>query len=569
MRAAEIADVLDEIARLLQFRGGDPFKPRAYSTGARTLRGLEEPLQSVIAEGRLRTLPGIGPALAAKIERLYTTGSLPLHDHLLAETPVGVLDLIAVPGVGPVRARAAHEALGIESLDDLEAVAADGRLAGVPGFGPKTVAAVLAGLERVRGYAGRFLGFQAAAAAAALISRLRAHDSVIAAEVAGGLRRRMETVDEIVLVASSGQPEPVIAAFLDHPTVASATAPGETEADSAATATARLAGGIPATLHVVPPAAWPVALQRLTGSPAHNGKLDAIARRERVSLDALACEDEAAVYAALGLAWIPPELREDRGEVEAAAAGRLPRLIEPGDIRGVVHCHTTWSDGRGTIADMARAAGERGYEYLAVCDHSQSAGYAGGLTAEDLTRQRAEIRKVNAGDPGCTVLAGCEVDILADGSLDYPDDVLARLDCVVASLHSRLGLPREEQTARVLRAIENPYLDILGHPTGRVLLRREGADLDLERVLDAAAHHGVIVEVNADPHRLDLDWRWHQAGVERGVRFSIDPDAHGPETIDLIRGGVAVARKGGLTVNDVVNAGTLAEFESGLRRNRS
>ncbi|HUP00933.1 MAG TPA: DNA polymerase/3'-5' exonuclease PolX [Gemmatimonadota bacterium] len=575
MRAAEVADVLEEIGRLLEFQGGNPFKARAYRNAAQTLRTIEEPLVDVVAEGRLRELPGIGPAIAQKIEQLAETGSIPLHQKLLAETPIGVLELIAVPGVGPVRARAAYDALGIASLDELEAAATSGRLTEVRGFGERTVATVLAGLARTREYSGRFLGYEARGVAELLLARLETNPAVVRAAVAGGLRRRMETVHDIDLVAAANDPTAVIDAFVSQPAVAEVTARGDTKV------TVRMAAGLPADLRIVPPRAFPFALQYLTGSQAHNTRLRGIAKRKGLKLneyglspiatdgdDSLDCPDEAAVYGALGLPCIPPELREDRGEIEAAQAGRLPELIEIEDLRGVVHCHTVWSDGRGTIAEMARAAGERGYEYLVVCDHSRSAAYAGGLTAADLARQRAEIRKVNAGDPGCTVLAGCEVDILADGSLDYPDEVLARLDCVVASLHSRLGLPREEQTARVLKALENPYLDMLGHPTGRVLLRREGADLDIERVLDAAAARGVLVEVNADPHRLDLDWRWHRAGVERGVRFSIDPDAHGPETIDLLEGGVAVARKGGLTAGDVVNAGSLAEFEAALRRNR-
>ncbi|CAN5259772.1 DNA polymerase/3'-5' exonuclease PolX [soil metagenome] len=563
MRAAQIADVLDEIGRLLEFRGENPFKTRAYATGAQTLLALDEPLGAVIAEGRLRSLPGIGAALAEKIEGLWTTGRLPLHEKLLAETPIGVLDLITVPGVGPIRARAAHQALGIASLDDLAAVAADGRLAEVPGFGAKTVAAVLEGLERARRYAGRFLGFEAAALAAPLLAWLRAEDAVIAAEVAGGLRRRMEIVRDIDLVAASDDPAAVVDAFADHPLVAAVLTRGR------AKITARLAGGIPADLRVVPPRLFPFALQYLTGSLAHNTKLRGTPRRKGLGPGRLLdCPDEAAVYAALGLSWITPELREDRGEIEAARKRALKELIEPGDLKGVVHCHTTWSDGRASIAEMARAAAERGYEYLVVCDHSRSAAYAGGLSAEDLARQREEIEAVNTAGSGCKVLPGSEVDILADGSLDYPDEVLAHLDCVVASLHSRLGLPREEQTARVCRALANPYVDILGHPTGRVLLRREGADFDMERVLDAAAEHGVAVEVNADPHRLDLDWRWHQAAVARGVKLAIDPDAHGPETIDLLQGGIAAARKGGLTAGDVVNARPLEEFEAALRRNR-
>lgn len=572
MRAAEVADILEEIGRLLEFKGENPFKVRAYRNAARALADLEEPLETLIAEARLREISGIGAAIADKIVAYAETGSIPLLERLRQEVPAGVLELVAVPGLGPKRARAAFEALGIASLDDLEAAAASGRLAKVPGFGEKTAKTVLASLARVRQYTGRWLAAEARPLGERLLASLRADPAVRRAETAGGLRRAMETVHDIDLVAATDDPAAVIERFVALPSVAAIAGRGDTKA------LVRLAGGIPADLRVVTPAEFPFALQYFTGSQAHNTRLRGLAKRHGLKLNeyglfredgaGVDCGDEAAVYRALGLSWIPPELREDRGEIEAAGADGLPRLVEPDDLRGVVHIHTDWSDGRATIATMAVAAQERGYEYLVVCDHSRSAAYAGGLDAERLLAQRDEIERVNAELEGFTVLAGCEVDILADGSLDYPDEVLARLDIVVGSVHSRLGLPRQEQTARYMRAIESPWLDILGHPTGRILNRRNGADLEIERLMDAAAEHGVALEINVDPHRLDLDWRWHRAAVERGIRFSIDPDAHGPETIGYLDHGIGIARKGGLTKEDILNALPVEDFRAALRRNR-
>jgi DNA polymerase (family 10) len=572
MRAAEVADVLEEIGRLLDFKGENPFKVRAYVNAARALADLAEPLEAVVAEGRLLEISGIGAAIADKIATYAETGSIPLLDRLRSEIPAGVLELVAVPGLGPKRARAAFQALGVASLDDLEKAAASGRLAEVQGFGEKTARTILANLERVRAYTGRWLAAEARPLAERLLAALREDPDVVRAETAGGLRRAMETVHDVDLVAASADPAAVLERFAELPAVAAVIARGDTKA------TVRLAGGIPADLRVVEPAAFPFALQYFTGSQAHNTRLRGLARRRGLKLNEYAllrkdgtpveCADEVAVYGALGLEWIPPEIREDRGEVEAARKGGLPRLVERDDLRGVLHVHTEWSDGRATIQAMAEAAREGGFEYLAVCDHSRSAAYAGGLPAERLREQREEIERVNAGLEGFVVLAGCEVDILADGGLDYPDDVLAGLDLVVGSLHSRLGLPREEQTERVLRAIENPWLDVLGHPAGRVLNRREGADLDMERVLDAAAAAGVALEVNGDPHRLDLDWRWHRAAMERGIRLAIDPDAHGPETLDYVDNGIGIARKGWVTREAVLNALPLDQFRKALRRHR-
>ena len=589
MRNAEVARVMEEIGGLMRFRGDDYFKIRAYENAAQAIRELEEPLDRLLAEGRLRSVPGIGAAIEKKIADYAATGTVPLHQKLLDEIPLGALELLEVPGLGPKRARAAFLEAGIDSLDALEAAAMDGRLASVSGFGPRSVEAIIAGLAQVRRHAGRHLGSDARALAEILAGSLRALPGVARAEVAGDLRRRVEIVDDAVLVVAAEDPDRVIEAFLDHPMTAEVLSREGAGARKARKGAARgdarqavvlLGGGLSARLAVVPPGSFAASLVVETGSAEHVENLRELATRKKLRLERnglfrlrgtrpISSPDEAHVYGALGLAWVPPELREGRGEVEAAANGALPVLIERRALRGLIHVHTTWSDGRASVETTASAARELGFEYLVVCDHSRSTSIAGGLAIEDLRRQIDEIRQVDARLEGIDVLAGSEVDILADGSLDYPDEVLAELDCVVASVHGHFRLGRAEQTARMLRALANPWLDILGHPIGRILLSRDGIDVDLEAVLDAAAEHGVALEVNGDPNRLDLDWRWHRAATDRGIRLSIDPDAHGPETIEpMLAGALEIARKGWVTAAQVLNALPAAEFRAALRRNR-
>ncbi len=556
MNAHEIARVLDEVGRLMRFRGkGNPFKAKAYVEAAKTLRALGEPIDEVIAGDRLRDLPGIGPAIEKKIRVLHETGSLPLHEELKAEMPLGVLELSAVPGLGRTRARQAWEALGVESLDQLEAAAESGELATVPGFGPKTVAAVKRGVARARTHAGRVTLTEARRVAEALERGMAASPAVARVAVAGDVRRRSNVVGEIVLVAEGPDPAAVARAF------------------------ERVAGEGRARLAVASAGAWGAALVAETGSAHHVEALAARAAERGMELSSAgltrdgapaggATEEE--VYEALGLAWIPPELREGRGEIEAAARGRLPALVERGDLRGALHVHTTWSDGRATVRAMAEKARELGFEYLAVCDHSRSAAYAGGLTLDRLALQRIEIDALNRELEGIRVLAGSEVDVRNDGELDWPDEALAGLDFVVASLHGGFSLPKKDQTRRVLKAIANPWVDVMGHPTGRILLGREGARLDMDAVLDAAATHGVALEVNGDPRRLDLDWTWHTAALERGIPLALGSDAHGPETLEpLTMNAVNAARKGGVESRHVLNARGLEEFEAALRRRRS
>lgn len=564
MENAEIARVLEEIGRLLELRGDEnPFKSRAYRRAARTIRALDEPIDRIAARQRLESLPGIGPAIGEKIRAFRRTGQIPLHERLRAEMPTGLIELTGVPGLGVKRIRALHETLGIDSIDALDEAARTGRLTRVPGFGPASVARVLSGLERLRSYAGRHRLLDAREAGERLLRRLDRHDGVTRAAIAGSVRRRCEVVHDVDLVAASGDPGPVLDAFVEHPAVE------EVEGRSEDAARVRLGGGVPVDLVVVPPDRWAAALVRETGSAGHVARLEFRAESDGTSLEAIGADDEEALYRALGLTWVPPELREDRGEVGAAASGRGFGLVERSDLRGVVHCHTEWSDGRTTVRGMAEAAREMGYEYLAVCDHSRSATIAGGLPIEDLRRQIEEIRRASDELEGFEILAGSEVDLLPDGALDYPDEVLAELDLVVASVHSAFRRSREEQTERLLRAFANPWLDVLGHPTGRRLLARDGIAVDMERVLDAAAEHGVALEINGDPRRLELDWRWVGEALDRGIDLSLDPDAHGPETIEPHHEhAVWIARKGGLAPERALNARGVDEFRASLRRSR-
>jgi DNA polymerase (family 10) len=573
MRNSDVARVMEEIGGLMRLRGDNTFKIRAYENAARAIRELNEPLDRLLAEGRLRAVPGIGAAIEKKIADYAATGAVPLHQKLLDEIPASALELLDVPGLGPRRARAAYAEAGIDSLDALEAAAIDGRLAKVSGFGPRSVATILVALAQVRRHAGRHLGHDARPLAEILAAWLGAREDVERAEVAGDLRRRLEIVEDAVLVAEAARAEPVVADFCDHPMAAEVLSRGEWEA------TVRLGSGLQARLVVIQSGTFPAALAWHTGSAGHVEGLVRAAAAKKLRFEEgglfgrgkkpVACADEAALYAALGLAWIPPELREDGGEIEAAARGRLPALVERKDIRGLVHVHTTWSDGRASVTDTAIAARERGFEYLVVCDHSRSTSIAGGLTIDDLRREIDEIRQVDERTEGIEVLAGSEVDVLADGSLDYPDDVLAELDCVVASVHGQFRQSRVEATARIEAALANPWLDILGHPMGRILLARDGIDVDPEALLDAAARHGVALEVNGDPHRLDLDWRLHRAATGRGIRLSIDPDAHGPRQFEpLLATGIEIARKGWVTAADTLNALPVDGFRAGLRRNR-
>jgi len=570
VNAREVAAVLEEIAMLGELTGENPFRTRAFSAAARTLEGTVADLAALARDGALTSLPGVGPAIADTIAELLATGRSSQHERLREEVPVGLHDLLRIPGLGTRRVRTLHAERGIDSLDRLEAAARAGEVAALPGFGRKTQEKVLEGLAFVRSVAGRRRYPRALELAVRLLDWLRAHPGVAAAEIAGALRRRVEVVDAVDLVAASDEPARVVEAFLGLDGVE-----GAVERGSEERATLRLRDGFAVRLRAVPPERFVAAMVWETGSDAHLAELAARAESRGLRLEAggltrsgeaVALPAEEALYSALGLEYVPPELREGMGEVAAAAEGRLPRLVEPGDLRGTFHCHTTWSDGKATVAEMAAAARERGWRYLGIADHSRSAGYAGGLTPAAVRKQAREIDAWNAAHGGSgadrfRLFKGTECDILPDGSLDYADEVLATFDYVVGSVHSSFGLEERAMTDRMIRAVENPRLTMLGHPTGRVLLTRDAYAVDVRAVIDAAAEHGVAVEINADPSRLDLDWRHVRYAAARGVLVPVNPDAHSTGGLDNVAYGVNVARKGWLPAAQVPNTWELEAVE--------
>jgi DNA polymerase (family 10) len=569
MKAPEVAGVLSEIAMLLEVVGGDPFRAKAYANAARRIEASGADLEDLARRGKLTTLPGVGEGIAGVIRELVETGSSSLYDRLAADTPIGLYDLMRIKGLGPKRVRTVYADLGISSLDALEEAALAGRLAALPGFGAKTERMVIESIAFARAGRGRRRLPHALEVAERLIDWLELQGSVSRAEMAGEVRRDCEIVDAVDLVAESKSPADVLAAFRS---LSGADPSGAPEPDRAEI---QFSDGMVARLVCVTPDRFVAALVRATGSDAHLRQLEARAESLGLRFDEeglhrgetrLKPRTEKAFYKALELDFIEPELREGWGEVEAAAEGRLPKLIEVNDLRGTFHCHTTYSDGRATLAEMAEAAWERGWSYLGLGDHSQSAGYAGGLSPLRVRAQHAEVDAWNRehggkGKKRFRLFKGIESDILPDGRLDYANDVLASFDYVVGSVHSAFGIGEKEMTKRLIRAVSNPHITILGHATGRLLLRRDAYEVDVKAVIDAAAEHGCAVEINADPARLDVNWENARYAAERGVLVPIDPDAHSTDSLDHVQWGVRVARKGWLSARQVLNCRELEEVE--------
>jgi len=556
-----VSDALNEIARLMALKGENPFKCRSHSNGARIVEQLEEPLETLIAEGRLGDVKGIGEALEQKITELVTTGKLDYLEKLRAEFPPTLFDLFKVSGLGAKRIKQFHDELGIDSLEALQAACEDNSLATLKGVSGKLQEKILEGIAFARQHTGQFLCDAAENAALPLLDYLRACPQVLRAELAGSLRRRKEVIKDIDIVSASADPAKVMDYFAAYPEAERVSSHGETKSSLL------LRNGISADLRVVSDAEYPFALAHFTGSKEHNVVLRQRAKERGLKLNEYGlhaddggetpCKEEADLHRALGLPFIPPELREDHGEFERDA---MPRLIEDADMRGVIHCHTTYSDGHNTLREMAEAAKALGYEYILITDHSQTAAYAGGLKPDRIAAQQEEIKKLNKEIDGIEILSGIESDILGDGSLDYDEDVLKSFDLLVASVHNKLDMEEKEATDRVIKAIESPYCDIIGHPTGRLLLARQGFPLDWEKIFDACIANGTALEINANPKRLDTDWRIVLRGKEKGVKFSIGPDAHRVETIGHIRYGVGIARKGWLEAADVIGTYPLKEL---------
>jgi len=577
MTAREAAAVLGEIAMLLEVVGGNPFRAKAFQSAARRLETSIADLVALAAAGELRTLPGVGEGIAGVLGELVSTGTSRMLEELREQTPVGLYDVMRIKGVGARRGRTLFKELGIDSLEKLEEAATAGRLAALPGFGAKTEQVILQGVAFARSMRGRRRWFQVIEGATALVELVEGLPGVVRASSAGQVRRRLEVVDSIDLVAAADDPAVVLAAFRALQGVEQA---DDDHADRRAEV--RFADGLRATLTCVTPAEYAVALVFATGSEKHLAQLAERAKEKKLRLepDGLyagtrrrALKDEDAVYRALGLDWIPPELREGWGEIEAAAEGKLPKLVEVDDLRGTFHCHTTYSDGRASVAEMAEAARERGWRYLGIGDHSQSAGYAGGLPVAAVRRQHREIDAWNAehggkGKKRFRVFKGIESDILANGSLDYPPDVLRAFDYVVGSVHSNFALGEKEQTERLIRAVSNPHITMLGHATGRLLLKRSGYAVDVRAVIDAAAEHGTCVEINADPHRLDVSWENARYAAEKGVLIPINPDAHSTGALGNVAYGVNVARKAWLTAPQVLNTWDLDPLEEFLAQRK-
>lgn len=578
MDKKEIAQLLEEMAFLLEFHGENPFKVRAFQQAARALANESEPLEMLLASpGRLEAVKGIGKSIAAIVREFAESGRCSEYEQLRARAPKGMDDLVRVPGLGPKRLRTLVERLGTETLDDLERACRSGEVEQLPGFGAKTVENILAGIEQVRKFSGQWLYAVAAVEAQALQQYLQQQvPGVERLAVAGSLRRKKEIVRDIDMLAVADSSEELAKVFLAYERVEKVLAHGETKSSVV------LKNGLQVDLRVVSREAFPCALQYFTGSKEHNTHLRARAKRRGLKLNeyglfreaasgeevAIPVTSEEELYEALGLAYIAPELREDLGEIEAAEEGSLPRLIELQDYRGTLHCHTNWSDGADSIEEMGRAAHRQwGLEYLAICDHSRSAFYAGGLSVERLLEQIRAIREQGE-SLGLKLLTGCECDILPDGSLDYPDEVLEELDIVVVSIHSHFQMSAEEMTRRICQALTHPCADILGHVSGRLLLVRDGYPLDIDRILDEAAKRRTIIEINGDPHRLDLDWRYCRGAKARGLVFAVNPDAHSVGGLANISYGVNVARKGWLTKEDVVNCLSVERLQTLIRERR-
>jgi DNA polymerase (family 10) len=566
VNASEVARALRDIEVLLEVEGGAPFRARAYGRAARAVEATGERLPALVAEGQLLGVPGVGPRLAATIEELVGTGRSALRERLRERLPPGAAELGRVLSLP--RMKALSEALDIRTLGELEAACVAGRVRSLKGFGERTERKILADLARLAGEPNGVLLPEAESEATRVLEWVRAHPDVERASVAGELRRRREIVTRLDLVVASARPRAVAEALAGSALVAALLEEGPERVRL------RLAGGLELNVLVVLPEAFPMALHRMTGSPAHLAAVEAHARSRGLALDAdgvlgggarVTGRDEADIYPPLGLVPVPPELREGTGEVEAAAAGSLPLdLVTLGDIRGMVHCHTTYSDGKATIEEMARAAERLGMHYLTITDHSPTAAYARGLTAERLRRQWDEIACVQE-KVAITLLRGTECDILADGALDYPDPILEQLDIVIASIHNRHRMDAEQMTRRIVTAMRHPCFKIWGHALGRYLLRRPPVACHVEEILDAMAESRAAIEVNGDPHRLDLEPRWIREARKRDLPFVISTDAHSVAALGHLRWGVDMARRGWLGRGQVLNALGPDEFRAAVR----
>lgn len=569
MNKAEIASVLSEIGMILDLLGENPFKVRAHSKAARAIETLTEDIGALADAGELTAIKGVGKQIAAKIEIMLNTGALPELDELKAKVPDGVFDMLKIPGVGPKKVKTLWHKLGATSIGELEYACNENRLKELDGFGAKSQEKILKGIETLRAFAVLSLLPDALAAADLILDHLKKEKSITGLGLAGSVGRRNEVVKVVDIVSASASPEKVMGHFVKAPGVVEVISKGETKS------ALRLASGARIDIRVVSKEEFPYALHHFTGSKEHNAAMSQRAKSMGLEMnqyglfdkgELVKCEDETDIYQALGLNFIPAERRENIGEIEEAQNQSAKALIEMEDIAGVIHCHTDYSDGLETVETMAEACVARGYKYLGVSDHSRSAGYAGGLTIDDLKRQSDHIDQVNEKTPGFHIFKGVESDILTDGKLDYPDKVLERLDFVIASVHSGFNLDEEKMTERIINAVKHPLTTMLGHPTGRLLLAREGYRVNMSRVIEACSQTGAIIELNANPHRLDIDWRHIGEALKAGVKISVNADAHRMPGLDHMKYGVMIARKGGCGKEDVFNTQSVDEISEYFKK---
>jgi DNA polymerase (family 10) len=574
VRNLEIAQVFSDIADLLEIQGANPFRIRAYRRAAQNLESLAEDVAAIAARGDLQEIPGIGKDLAAKIQEYLERNTLRALDELKETIPAGLIQLVKVQGVGPKKAKLFHDSLGVLDLEGLERAAREERLRALPGMGAKSEAKIVRGIALFREGGARMYLWNAMLLAEGVIAALDGMDGLQRIESAGSLRRRRDTVGDLDFLAIASKPEAVMDAFVGMEEIREVLGRGHTKSS------VLNAQGFQMDLRVVPSESYGAALAYFTGSKAHNIRLREMAVRRKIRLNEygyfrepdgqrLGGESESQLYELLDMAFVPAELREDRGEVEAAVEGRLPALIDPGDILGDLHVHSHYSDGAHSIAEVGRAAEARGYRYLAVTDHSPSLGIAHGVSADDLAKKREEIEAWNRGGSSVRLLCGTEVDIRVDGTLDYPDDILASLDVVVASIHSSFSRSRHEQTERVIRAMQHPHVHIIGHLTGRLIGQREGIDIDVEALVREAARTGTVLEINAQPQRMEITDIVCRMVRDAGAKAAIATDAHVMQNLDLMALGVAVARRGWLSKADVLNCMPLEELLAYLQNKKS
>lgn len=570
----ELADKFDAIADLLEIKGEAIYRIRAYRRASEGLRSHAVEVRNLQKRGELEEIPGVGKAIAEKIDELLRTGDLEFYDRLTAEVPPSLLEVLDVENVGPKKAARFWKELGIVTMEDLEVAAREGKVREMDGFGAKSEQKILVAIDAYKKHDhARILISEAKGVAVEITRRIRELEGVVEVEVAGSLRRSRETIGDLDIVVSATNPQMVTDSFLAFPEVQKIRAQGDVKVS------VLLSRGLSLQLWVHPPDRFGSAVQYATGSQMHNVRLRELAQKQGLSLSEhgfmrddgtdILCAEETEVYAALGLPWIPPQLREDRGEIAAALSGELPELVSSHDVRGELHAHSDWSDGKVSIEEMCSAALERGLSFLAITDHSRSLSIASGLSIEDLKKQRIAINRVQKrlGDD-LKILQGAEVEILRDGGLDYPDSVLAELDFVIASLHMGLRQQREKVTSRILGAIENPYVDMIGHLTGRLIGKRDPADLDLEPIFQAAADRGVILEINSNPERLDLKDIHVRRAIELGCLTAINTDAHHPDHLDFRHFGIGTARRGWVEARSVINTWKYKDVEKWLKHKR-